>query len=281
MKKCFSLVLLLALLLVGCVEEQQPTVSLPDYSDPIASYDTESYLNPDHEGSMEETSVGGESNQNGFSVKYKKYEYQGNDLVIILVENKTEKHYSVTVNGYYLNDDGSVMQTETKSFEGFAAGFSNYFIFSPGTQFDNFDYTMDFQLFEEDPAAKYMVMSGVTLDCRKWRGIEGELPDYYVGVSSNFYIAHTYNASLYFGADFLVLDKNDNIFFVDQQLVQKDISPLKEGQDIKARSTERFMFYDENVLWENVDEYVLPDELNGEITGIVAFKWIDYRGKIQ
>lgn len=281
MKKYFSLVLLLALLLVGCAEEQQPTVSLPDYSDPIASYDTESYLNPDHESSKEETSVGGESDQNGFSVKFKKYEYKENDLVIMLVENKTEKHYSITINGNYLNDDGSVMQTETKSFEGFAAGFSNYFIFSPGTQFDNFDYTMDFQPFEEDPASKYMVMSGVTLDCRKWRGIEGELPDYYVGVSTNFHIAHTYNASLYFGADFLVLDKNDNIFFVDQQLVQKDISPLKEGQDIKTRSTERFMFYDENVLWENVDEYVLPDELNGEITGIVAFKWIDYQGKIQ
>lgn len=280
MKKMICFLTVLTLLLVGCAADSAEQTSLPDYSDPIGSYDTESLLTPEGNKSEEPSdNVQEETTEDGFAVKYKKYDYQGNNLVVMHVENKTDKHYTLTVNGRYLNADGSIKQTERKTFEGFAAGFANYFIFQPNTMFDGFDYTMEFEPFEEDPASKYMVMSGVTLDCRKWRGIEGELPDYYVGVSSNFHIAHTYNASLYFGADFLVLDKNDNVFFVDQQLVQKDISPLKEGQDIKTYSTERFMFYDENVLWENVDEYVLPDELNGEITGIVAFKWIDYQGK--
>lgn len=279
MKRMICFLSVFVFLLVGCASDTAEHTSLPDYSDPIGSYDTESVLTPEGNKSEEPSDmVQGETTEDGFTVKFKKYDYQGNNLVIMHVENKTDKHYTLTVNGQYLNADGSVKQTESKTFEGFAAGFANYFIFDPHTVFDGFDYTIEFEPYAQDPASAYLSMNGVVLDFMKWKGHYGELAQTYVGVCSYFYMTHTYSERLHYGADFMVLDKNDEICFVDTQLMETNIPPLKDGQDSKtAYGTLRFMFYDENVLWEDVDDYVLPDELNGEITGIVAYKWIDYK----
>ena len=279
MKKMICLLITAILFLVGCADNPAENTSMLVYSDQIESYDTESMVIPET-NSREETSstVQGEETHDGFAVKYKKYNHQGNNIVILHAENKTDMHYTVTINGRYLNADGSVKQTESKMFEGFAAGFSNYFIFNPDIPFDDFDYTMEFEMYSDTPASAYTKVKGVELNLTKWRGHEGELEQFYVGVFSYFCISHSHANRLYYGAHFLVLDKNDEIFFVDTQLMQSDIQPLKEGASELTQGTLRFMFYDKNVLWADVDQYVLPDELNGELTGIVAFDWIGYTG---
>lgn len=281
MKKLFCILLLVLILLCGCVNDTPKEDSLPEYSDPIGEYDTVSTVMPEDGESSDNTEVSGiegsqtEQTENGFSVKYKKYDHEGNHIVVMHVENLTDKHYNVTLKGNYLGEDGNVIKTESKNFEGFAAGFSNYFIFTPGMRFDDFDYTMEFEEYTSEPASKFVSVNGAALDFAKFRGHHGELDELYVGVYAFFYISHSHSQKLYYGADFLLLDKNGEVFFVDTQLLLTDISPLKPGESVSTRGTLRFMFYDENTLWADFDKYQLPDELDGDITGIVAFKWID------
>ena len=162
MKKLLAVVLTLMLafsVFTGCGEQGEGS-DLNIYSE--ASYDNESRFVPneeeskegsdsesnvsDEENSRSENSVSGESNtplSGEFVVKDKKYTFEGNDLVIVNVENQTNKIYSVTITGTYLDKNGNVLQTETQTFDQYYPGFSQYFLFEPGMAFDKFTYTFD------------------------------------------------------------------------------------------------------------------------------------------
>ena len=138
-KKVLSVVLLLAVVLTafaGCNEEGESS-DLNIYSE--ASYDNESKFIPGEESKAGEVSdeevLTGE-----FVVKDKKYTFEGNDLAIVSVENQTNKNYSVTVTGTYLDKDGNALKTESQTFDQYSAGYSGYFLFKPDMQFDKFTY---------------------------------------------------------------------------------------------------------------------------------------------
>ena len=136
MKK--TLLILLTLFFVaafaGCDKENNEFVIQSDYS--ISSYDNESIFLPNNEQS------------NGFSTNDKKYTYEDNNLVILQIENQTKENYSITINGRYLDENGNVLKTEMQSFEQFAAGFTNHFLFQPNIQFASFDYDIAFEEYE-------------------------------------------------------------------------------------------------------------------------------------
>lgn len=169
MKKFLAFILMLATVLTalcGCGEKKD---ELNIYSE--ASYDNVSKFVPSEESSKdtsdesaeltvdtEDTSdknaestetAGTESKEDNtplsgeFVVKDKKYSFEGNDLVLVSVENQTNKNYSVTITGSYLDKDGKVLKTETQTFDQYYAGFSQYFLFEPGMQFDKFTYTFE------------------------------------------------------------------------------------------------------------------------------------------
>ena len=161
MKKLLAVVLTLMLafsVFTGCGEQGEGS-DLNIYSE--ASYDNESKFIPSEESkeaSSSESNASGEENPGAesgensennvplsgeFVVKDKKYTFEGNDLVIVNVENKTNKNYSVTITGTYLDKNGNVLQTETQTFDQYYPGFSQYFLFEPKMQFDKFTYTFD------------------------------------------------------------------------------------------------------------------------------------------
>lgn len=170
-KKVLAVVLLLAVILTafaGCSEEGESS-DLNIYSE--ASYDNESRFVPGEEskedseaesGATGEENSGAESGENNvplsgeFVVKDKKYTFEGNDLVIVSVENKTNKNYSVIITGTYLDKDGNTLKTETQTFDQYSAGYSGYFLFKPDMQFDKFTY--EFKTKETDGPfyAKYI-----------------------------------------------------------------------------------------------------------------------------
>ncbi len=106
-----------------------------------ASYDSVSEFVPD--------SVSGEETENSdsltgeFVVKEKKYTFSGNDLVVVSVENNTNKNYVVTITGTYLDAENKVLKTETQIFDQFSAGYSNNFLFAPNMTFDKFEYRVE------------------------------------------------------------------------------------------------------------------------------------------
>lgn len=143
MKKVWILILIAALSIcsfVGCKQEEEISGNV----DPIESYDNESVYVP-------ELSTDGDSSQSpsgNFVVKDKKYTYEGNDLVVLNIENKTEVNYVISVTGTCLDADGNVLYTETQEFDQFASGHKHFFIFQPKMKFDKFEY--DFAVEETD-----------------------------------------------------------------------------------------------------------------------------------
>ena len=78
-----------------------------------------------------------------FVAKDKTYAYQGNNVTILKLENQSEVNCTVTIHAEFLSADGTVLKTETQSFEGFPAGWQNHFVFMPQIQYDAMEYTLD------------------------------------------------------------------------------------------------------------------------------------------
>ena len=152
MKKFLAVFLIAATALTvfaGCSENGE---ELNIYSE--ASYDNESKFVPKEESKESATSESGTSDEEyvplsgEFIVKDKKYTFEGNDLVLVSVENKTNKNYSVTITGTYLDKDGKAIKTETKEFEGFYSGYQNFFLFKPDINFEKFEYEVEVETYD-------------------------------------------------------------------------------------------------------------------------------------
>ena len=151
MKKLPALVLAILLCLttiVGCNTPQTPqtpddTNTLAPPEDVIDDYDNENEIEiggeqPDADS--EHTDIIGK-----FVAKDKTYAYQDNNVTIIKLENQSEANCTVTINAKFLSADGTVLKTETQSFEGFPAGWQNHFVFMPQIQYDAMEYTLDIE----------------------------------------------------------------------------------------------------------------------------------------
>lgn len=112
----------------------------PNEMGEISEFDSESYI-----------PVSGTDNQpgngsaTGFVVRDREYDYRDGDnrLIVLQVENQTDKNYTITINGQYLDKNGSILKEENQTFEGFEAGWKNYFFFVPEIPFERFTYTLE------------------------------------------------------------------------------------------------------------------------------------------
>ena len=131
-----------------------------DETSEASSDNSEDFSSNDNNQSSE-TSLPLEKQTGGLLVKMVKYDYdntfeqemqvsytyvgnRGNVSIAILnITNETDKHYSITINGKYLDKDGKVLKTETQTWDQFKAGWQKYFLFRPGFAFDKFEYTIE------------------------------------------------------------------------------------------------------------------------------------------
>ena len=176
MKKILTLTLAILLCLsvfAGCNTPQTPDDSNPPEppKDVIDDYDNENEIEVeiggDDEGNENNENNNNNQNENNtndenkdpdkqpvtgpehtntigkFVAKDKTYAYQGNNVTIIKLENQSEANCTVTIHAEFLSADGTVLKTETQSFEGFPAGWQNYFVFMPQIQYDAMEYTLD------------------------------------------------------------------------------------------------------------------------------------------
>ncbi|MBQ3002582.1 MAG: hypothetical protein IJD82_02505 [Clostridia bacterium] len=228
MKKFLTCIIILAAALTalsGCAEKED---ELNIYSE--ASYDNVSKFVPSTEPDEETSTEHTESTENTseesvvenaplsgeFVVKDKKYTFEGNDLVLVSVENQTNKNYSVTITGTYLDKDGKTLKTETQTFDQYYAGFSQYFLFEPGMQFDKFTYT-----FEAKEYSGTIYLKGIGV---KYNGIheslhyiEEEISNgnmtKYPTVVGGFSIEHTGNKEVNVWVKWLLITEKGEILF--------------------------------------------------------------------
>ena len=269
MKKFLALFLIVATALtafVGCSEEVESS-DLNLYSE--ASYDNESRFVPDEESKESTTSesvVSGEENaplSGEFVVKDKKYTFEGNDLVIVSVENKTNKNYSVTVTGTYLDKGGNVLKTETQTFDQYSAGYNGYFMFKPDLQFDKFTYEFKTKESEGPFYAKDIVFN--------FKGLSDELSiideqlaqnDYtkYPSIAATFAYHYTGEVSLYPTLKWILFSEADTI------IAMIDAKPM-------LQPNQEFDSEDMSILLQTMeDKLVWPEEYKGNVRAIVIVK---------
>lgn len=153
MKKVCSLLLCIALL-SSCSPAYQPI------EDPISNYDNESryeiQINPESDNPYTgESQSTAENTQIGeFSVKVKKYSYNENDLLIFDIQNITDTDCDLTITVQYFDKNNQTLGTESQTFNGFAAEYRNYFLFSPNKAFEDFEYQISATKATNDCPAK-------------------------------------------------------------------------------------------------------------------------------
>lgn len=75
-------------------------------------------------------------NDNIFIVKTKKLEFEKSNVLLLNIENKSEKDYTLSISVTYCDAEGNILKIDTKRFEGFASNFINNFVFQPGIVFE-------------------------------------------------------------------------------------------------------------------------------------------------
>ena len=137
MKKTIAIliaVLMLAAVFAGCKDDG----NIYEESD----YDNVSVYTPE----VNESETEGENSVSltgEIVVKDKIYVYGEKKAVIVTVENNTNKNYSVTLYGSFLDGDGKVVYTEEQTFNQYSAGYSGYFLFTPDIEFESFTCTIN------------------------------------------------------------------------------------------------------------------------------------------
>ena len=139
MKKTIAIliaVLMLAAVFAGCKDDG----NIYEESD----YDNVSVYTPEPDTNTSENKSEGNVSLTGeIVVKDKIYTYGEKKAVIVTVENNTNKNYSVTLSGSFLDEDGKAVFTEEQTFNQYSAGYSGYFLFTPDIEFEKFSCTID------------------------------------------------------------------------------------------------------------------------------------------
>lgn len=278
MKRITALIFVLLITLL-CACEIKGTDNSTDINtsytmDDLDDYDNESLFIPPTETSdnastdvNEDTSDPGKTEQaDGFMIKDKKYSYEGTDLVILDVKNQTDKNYTLTINGSYLDKDGNVIKTETQTFEGFCAGLQNYFLFQPKITFDKFTYTVEMVEYKEECLMSYFKLldAKLTLKYSSANFINGDR-NLYPTIFASLHEYNSHSKMLVLYKNVIVIDQYDRIYTIQYRYNTIQAQNETQGWD------------DYELYYELTDgEITWPDELEGDVKILLSVIKIDF-----
>ena len=245
MKKNIALILLFALLaamLVSCGEQKSPQHEISDY-------DSVSAVAPD------DGQISGE-----ITVKDKKYVFEGNDVVILDVQNGTDTDLSITINGTYLDESGNVLLTETKTFDQFYSGYQNYFLFNPKINFAKFTYTVESVKATEECFMKNVVVQVVKPNSGRAEKNAALVSG--IGASNGNDFTITLGASIVF-----FNEKGDIVFIVHKTDPYTKNPTHPEFTTAYSEWNGFFIYTDTEHAIGNLE---LPEHLQGELTSVIC-----------
>jgi len=194
-------------------------------------------------------------------VKEKKYDYKGANVMILNIENQTDKDLTLTISAKYLNSNGTVLKTETRKVEGVPANYRYYVVLQPGIKFDKFTYEVKTESFSGTAYAKYLTWDSSTT-AEPWacplKAGGGSYPHGEERASVCFEVRHycSYNTALFVNYDEVFFDKNGEIYYIGW------ISTNLHEYCEKHRAC---VFH--NILYK---DFTFPEVLEGELKVIMA-----------
>lgn len=244
--KRFVIVVLLLCLAFSAYGCRQKAKEIND-EDPITEYDD-----------VDEIPV--DALRGTITVKKKQLKYNELDVVILRIENQTEYDCNLTIDGNYKNTEGESIKGESYEFKGLCSGDSNYAVFYPAISFSDFSYKINVQKSEAGSYSKYLKF-GATGSAVAPAAPPPDLPAYLadtvgmptVRLQSNY----SGTQQLYISAKIVIFDNKGEIVEIDNNYSGKATSGwIDRGIPIKCN--------------KKGDEYILPDNLTGELAVIVA-----------
>ncbi|MBQ8524690.1 MAG: S-layer homology domain-containing protein [Clostridia bacterium] len=149
-------------------------------------------------------------------IKEKKYDYQGTNVMILNVENQTSKHLNITIKAKFHDANGKLITAKNHYVEGFPANYRNYVVFNPGIKFETFTYEVETSNYK-GPAYLQYFTCGTTAEVTVQEDVhdlnQGRVPRAQLNMS--FRVLSSFSGYMYYSAQFVLFDKNGEIFWID------------------------------------------------------------------
>ncbi len=197
-------------------------------------------------------------------IKEKKYDYNGTNVMILNVENQTNKDLNITITAKFFDANGKLIVPQNRFIEGFPANYRNYVVFEPGVKFDSFTFDVKTENYNGTAFMKYLVC-GTNLEVSAkpdWRDQMSDNPRSEIEFVFPLTATQKTDMDLWYVADFVVFDANGEIFWVNSG--HMSITYQKSGSN---GGKIRTCFYD--TLYK---DFKLPENLKGNCSGIISIR---------
>ena len=151
-KRMLAFVVLVLLSFSSC--DSSYLESIPDSTTPVDSGIV---------GNTQEVVVSGE-----------KYTYNNEDILLLCVENQTNKNYDVTIIVHYFDAAGIEIKSQKQTFTGLASGYQNYFLFQPNSTFDAYTHTMELEEIDSEECYAEQI-TATFVELREFLSVRREL----------------------------------------------------------------------------------------------------------
>ena len=206
-----------------------------------------------------DTTLTGTERSGEFVVTGEKYAYRNKDVLLLYVENQTEKNYDVTAVVHYFDAEGNEIKSQKKTFDGWASGYQNYFLFQPNVTFETFTYGVELEEVDgEECNAQYILatfngLEKINKPVRE-RYKEGDYTNYPT-IAASFKVKNRSESVLYFSGLRVVFDNESNVYIIDS--APQSIAPKGDNyQDVR-------LYYD-----LTPEDFAWPEKLVGDIKGV-------------
>jgi len=194
-------------------------------------------------------------------IKEKKYDYNGANVMILNVENQSDKNINLTINAKYLDASDKTLYAENRMIEGFPANYQNYVVLQPGIKFDKFTYEVNASTYNGEAFMKYIIKEPSVIVKAIPCSFDQMKDTVRAEVQITYSLDTKYELDLFYFADFVLFDNKGEIYHI------KNNHPSIINNNLRGQKLVSIIYDD--ILYK---DFVMPDNLKGNCSGIVALK---------
>jgi len=203
-------------------------------------------------------------NEKGFALKEQKFDYNGENVLLISAENELDSAKNLHLVVTYKDADGKQIKKDSKSIEGFAAGDSQYIVLRPEIEFAQHSYIIIVEDFEgvaektEEPLEFGEITFVKTMRYNDELAWEDDLTEFPT-IRGKIDITNPTDITYSLKATIFVFDKNGELYNIST--AGGTVPPKAWGGTVDF------------TVYQQLDgEFVWPEELNEDASYFIAYE---------